>query len=112
MLKNYNMSFAPLSAMAAGLVIVYTILPNLSELIRLFKSISDLGKGLDSYFEALAKIVIIALTGEFAAQLCSDAGENYLSAKIYFASKIIMICQISPMFIRFIKTVITMVQEL
>ncbi len=111
-IKNFNAAFVPFIALGTGLLAIYMVLPYVNELIVILNSITRMTSGLETYFSTIIKIVIIALIGEFSAQLCSDAGENYLSTQIYFATKIIMMYQISPIFIRFIKTIVVMVQEL
>jgi len=112
LLKNCNSPFVPVSAIITGLAVIYTVFPYVYDLIQIVKNISATDTNLNIYLETIIKIIVIALIGEFSAQLCSDAGENFLASKIYFGTKIIMLYQISPLFIRFIKTIVIMVQEL
>ena len=112
LMKNFNQAFAPAVALITGLVIICFTLPYIAEIISTLKNIAGFVSGLETYFMTIIKIVVIALIGEFSAQLCADAGENYLTTKIYFATKIIILYQILPVFIRFIKAIYIVVQGL
>ncbi|MCR4963605.1 MAG: stage III sporulation protein AD [Firmicutes bacterium] len=76
-----------LAALAAGGVLFLKLLPYFGVLLQEFGDIALLS-GVDSYYLSLMlKIIGVAYVGEFAGQLCRDAGQNALAMKIELAAK-------------------------
>lgn len=110
--KSIIPSFVPALAVVTGLVCVSMIFPHIKSIFDLINSMSDAVSGLDECITITVKIVSISLLCEFAAQTCSDAGENFLAAKIDFAGKIIILCICAPEFLNLINTVIGLISIL
>lgn len=110
--KNIIPSFVPALTVITGIVCISIIFPYIKSIFDLINSMSDAVSGLDECITITVKIVAISLLCEFAAQTCSDAGENFLAAKIDFAGKIIILCICAPEFLNLINTVIGLIGTL
>ena len=111
-LKNSMPAFSPVIILSSGIACFYLILPYVK---RVFDVISDVSKsvlGAEHYVNITIKIVVISLLCEFAAQSCSDMGENTMAAKIGFAGKVVILCIGAPEFLKLINKVINLVNIL
>lgn len=59
-----------------------------------------------TYVSIIFKIIGIAYIGEFGAQICKDAGEGVIAAKIEFAAKILIMVIALPIMIAVMESVI------
>lgn len=59
-----------------------------------------------NYISIIFKIIGIAYIGEFGAQICKDAGEGVIAAKIEFAAKILIMVIALPIMIAVMESVI------
>lgn len=93
LLRKENREYAIILSLACGIFIFYMILPELNNVFVELQSISQNFN--TKYITILLKIIGIAYICEFASQICMDAGENNLAAKIELSGKIlIMSCSI------------------
>lgn len=109
LIKNISPSYAPILAIAAGLICFFMLMPYIKTTFDLIKSMSSRTEGLESCVITTLKIAGISVLCEFAAQACSDAGEGYLAAKIDFAGKISIVCICVPEFLNLINTVVGLI---
>ena len=111
-LKNSMPAFSPVIIMSSGIVCFYLTLPYLKRVFDVISNISKSVFGAENYVSITIKIVGISLLCEFAAQSCSDMGENTMAAKIGFAGKIVILCISAPEFLNLINKVINLVNLL
>ncbi len=111
-IKTIIPSFAPLLSLVCGMFCIYVLAPNIKKLISVFDTIGQKISDADNYISITVKIVGVSLICEFASQMCSDMGENYLSAKIDFTGKIIIVSLCAPEFINLISTVVDMINAI
>ncbi len=104
--------YAPLISLACGMFCFFILSPHIKKLAALINSIGQKIVGLDQYIAVSVKIVGISLVCEFASQMCCDMGEGYLSHKIDFAGKIIIVCLCAPEFLNLISTVVDMINAI
>ncbi|MBR3933868.1 MAG: hypothetical protein IKJ68_08195 [Clostridia bacterium] len=110
LLKNIMPHYVPLIVLCCGtLVLIYTV-PFLKSVINVMTYFQDINSKSTQIIKLIIKIVIIALSCEFASELCSDSGNTYLSSKITFAGKIIILSVISPHIISFMENIIKLME--
>ena len=91
LLKQYKSEYAIAVAVCGGILIFVLTVPNISQTFVDLKSFADrTGIGREMILPAL-KAVGIAYITAYTAELCRDAGENALAAKVEMAGKIIML---------------------
>lgn len=96
--------------MAVLLSIVFSILVfvfmmgKLASIIEVMKELTNKA-GINYYFfSTMLKILGVAYLGEFAAAICSDAGEQAVSKKVEFATKIIIAVLALPIMIAILES--------
>ncbi|MEW6447036.1 MAG: stage III sporulation protein AD [Bacillota bacterium] len=94
---------------AAGLVIFLAFLGKIGAVIRVLDGVA--GKaGLNMvYLDTILKIVGIAYIGDFGAQMCRDAGEGALAAKVEFAAKVLILVLALPIIIALLDLLVKLV---
>jgi len=105
LLKNTLPEFVPLLLIISGIIVLsytFPLLKNIFDSVIYFK---DIAPGLNSVIKMIIKIVAVAIICEFTSQLCSDSGEAYLSSKINFVGKTVILSLILPNIIHFIETI-------
>ncbi len=108
-LKNGRMPvLAMLVSLAAGIIIFVKLIPSLVELIREIRTLAQNANLNLDYMVLILKVVCIAYLGEFAAQICRDAGENGIAQKVDLGVKLVMMLLALPL----LKTIIATVTEL
>jgi stage III sporulation protein AD len=96
--------------MAVLLSIVFSILvfvfmvDKLASIIEVMKELTNKA-GINYFFlSTMLKILGIAYLGEFAAAICSDAGEQAVGKKVEFATKIIIAVLTLPIIIAILES--------
>ena len=105
LLKKENPQLAMLLAAVTGILIFGIICVPLGRLIGLAETA---GVG-DGYFAVVLKVIGIAYLTQFGAQLCADAGEGTVAAKIELAGKILMMTAAAPVLIGLLELVMGLV---
>lgn len=96
LLKRENPQIALLAAAATGILIFGMICAPLAELLALLRQTAEQAGVGDGYFAVVLKVIGIAYLTQFGAQLCTDAGEGAIAAKIELAGKILMMTAAAP----------------
>jgi stage III sporulation protein AD len=110
-LRQNNPEYALLLTLISCVFIFYLILP---ELGYLFKKITDITNEFTinkTYIKILMKVVGIAYIAEFASQLCHDAGENSIAAKIELGGKILIMTVALPVMTDLIDLIMCMLSK-
>ncbi len=110
--KNIVPSFVPVLALTCGAVCWYLILPYMSRVISLIEKVSHSTQSVSDYFAIILKIIGISILCQFSCEMCDDMGESYLSSKIEFAGKTIILCMCLPEFLDLINTIVGMINLL
>ena len=106
LLKKENPQLAMLLAAVTGILIFGIICVPLGRLIGLLAETAGVG---DGYFAVVLKVIGIAYLTQFGAQLCADAGEGTVAAKIELAGKILMMTAAAPVLIGLLELVMGLV---
>jgi len=109
MIKRESPLFAILVSLAVALLIFLLIIPQLAGLVALIGSItSHLSSGRE-YVLVVVKIIGVAYVAEFGAQICQDAGEGAIGAKIELAGKVLIMGIAAPIVISLVEQVVSII---
>ena len=109
LLKKENPQIAMLTASATGILIFLMLCSPLGELISLLRETAEQAGVGEGYFSIVLKVIGIAYLTQFGAQLCADAGESAIAAKIELAGKVLMMAAAAPVLTGLLETVIELV---
>ena len=109
LLKKENPQIAMLTAAATGILIFLMLCSPLRELISLLKETAEEAGVGEGYFGIVLKVIGIAYLTQFGAQLCADAGETAVAAKIELAGKVLMMTAAAPVLTGLLETVMGLV---
>ncbi|MBR4283711.1 MAG: stage III sporulation protein AD [Anaerotignum sp.] len=109
LLKKENPQIAMLTAAATGILIFLLLCSPLGELISLLRETAEQAGVGEGYFSIVLKVIGIAYLTQFGAQLCADAGESAVAAKIELAGKVLMMAAAAPVLTGLLETVIGLV---
>ena len=109
LLKKENPQIALLTAAVTGILIFLMLCSPLGELISLLKQTAEQAGVGEGYFSIVLKVIGIAYLTQFGAQLCADAGESAVAAKIELAGKVLMMAAAAPVLTGLLETVIGLV---
>ena len=94
----------PLSISLAALIFLL-VLAKLGVVIDLFRDLADKAGIGQMYLNTILKVIGIAYITEFGAQVCRDAGEGAVAAKIEFAGKVLIMVMAVPVIALVLDTV-------
>lgn len=80
----------PLSIAASALILI-GLIKDISRILAVFETLATRAQINSGYLKLIVKIVGIAYLAGFGAQICKDAGENSMAAKIELAGKIFIL---------------------
>lgn len=90
LLRQYKPEFAPLSEIAAVVVIFFMLTDEIKEAFGVFDAFfSECGIS-SEYISVLIKVAGTAFITQLTADMCRDSGECALASKVEFAGKIII----------------------
>jgi len=68
------------------------------------------GAGINlTYLQTLLRIVGLAYLAEFGAQVCRDAGEGNIAARIEFAAKVIILVLAVPIIVAVMESILSLI---
>ena len=96
-LKKYSPEISIVIAIAAGAILLVSILSRTMPVVRSLQQLTD-SIGLDpQYGVVLMKTTGICFLCQFASDACKDAGQNALAAKVELAAKIAVLLLALPL---------------
>lgn len=108
-LKKENPQFALLTALATGVLLFLRICGPLGELLDMLREMAEQAGVGEGYFGVVLKVIGIAYLSQFASQLCADAGEGAVAAKIELAGKVLIMAISIPVLTEVLHVVLTLV---
>lgn len=96
LLKKESPQIALLAAVATGVMIFMQIAAPLGGLLALLRETAEKAGVGNGYFSIVLKVIGIAYLTQFGAQLCRDAGEGAIAAKVELAGKVLMMTVAAP----------------
>lgn len=96
LLKEIKPSFAIFVGVITGLVILFSLIPELKQLINEFNKIAELANVDTSLILTIIKIIGIGYLAEFTASLADDYGVSTIGKKVLLAGKILIMVLAIP----------------
>ena len=109
LLKKENPQISMLVAAVVGVLIFLMLCEPLGGLILLLKETAEQAGVEEGYFGIVLKVIGIAYLTQFGAQLCADAGESAVAAKIELAGKVLMMTAAAPVLTGLLEMVMGLV---
>lgn len=89
---------ATLVTIALGVVVLALVVDSLADAVGLLEDLAG-NAGIErDYIRILLKVVGVSYITAFAAQMCRDAGESALAAKVELAGKVMILLTALPVF--------------
>ncbi len=107
--KSQRPELAVLLSVTAGVVIFLMVLGKIGAIMDVVKDLASKAGLSMVYLGTILKIVGIAYIAEFGAQICRDAGEGAVAAKIEFAAKIIIMVLAVPIVVAVLQALLKLV---
>ena len=101
---------AVLAILCGGILILLKLIPYFSEIFRTVKEIASVSGLKTDYIGLVIKVVGIAYIGEFAGELCRDAGEASLAGKVDLGTKVVIMIMAMPLMETILSTVMDVFQ--
>ncbi len=95
-IKQQRPELAIQLSIVVGIVIFTMMLSKISAVLNLVRQMAERSNISFLYLNIILKIVGVAYIAEFGAQVCRDAGEGAIAAKIEFAAKVIIVVLAIP----------------
>lgn len=95
-IKQQRPELAVQLSIVVGIVIFTMMLGKINSVITLLQELAQRSNISLLYMETILKIIGVAYIAEFGAQICRDAGEGAIAAKVEFAAKVIVIVLAIP----------------
>jgi stage III sporulation protein AD len=96
-LRAANRQAGAAAAMAAGLMLFFAAVSQLSMVTETMQSLSRQAGVGDETMRLLLKLIAMAYITEFSAQACRDAGEEGLASKAALCGKMLLMAQTLPL---------------
>lgn len=94
--KQQRPDIALLISLAGGTVILIFVVSSLSVVIETISNLFNKSNMDSVYITTILKVIGIAYLADFGAQLCKDAGESAIAAKIELGGKILILLLAVP----------------
>ena len=104
-IKNQRAEFAISVSLISAVIIFAMVLPYFKVLIKMFGEISNQVGLSQSYVGLILKVIGIAYAAQFASELCRDAGECAIAAKIELSGKVIIMTLSMPVLYSLLEVV-------
>ncbi|MBE3588586.1 MAG: stage III sporulation protein AD [Thermoanaerobacteraceae bacterium] len=108
-IRHNKPEMAVLLSIATGLILFLMVLGKIGAVIDVLKELAARANLNMVYLGTILKIVAIAYIAEFGAQICRDAGEGAVAAKIEFAAKILVLVLAVPIVIAVLQSLLKLV---
>lgn len=107
--KSQRPELGILLSVAAGVIIFLLVLGQIGSIMDIIKELATKAGINMVYMGTILKIIGIAYIAEFGAQICRDAGEGAVAAKIEFAAKVLIMVLAVPIVVAVLTTLLKLV---
>ncbi len=104
-LKNSSPNFSLLIGLVTGILIFLFMAEYLKKVLDILINLTQSAGVNGTYIEVVLKIMGIAYISRFGAELCKDAGESAVAAKIDLAGKVLIAVVSSPVILALMEMV-------
>ncbi len=109
LLKNQRPEIAVLLSVAAGVIIFLLVATKIKAVVDVLGDLADHAQVNSFYLATVLKIVGVAYIAEFGAQVCRDAGESAIAAKVEFAAKVLVMVLSLPIIAAIMESIIRLI---
>lgn len=96
LVKRYSPEYSILVEAGAVVIVLWAAYPYLCDVIDFFGEYTGNANPDSNYLKTVIKALGTAILTQFAADICTDAGETALSSKVEFAGKLIIAAMTLP----------------
>lgn len=96
LLRQARPEWALLLSIVTAVAVFLLLVDDIAAVVRVVQQVADRADLDGRYTATLLKIVGVAYLAEFGAQLCRDAGESALAAKVELAGKVVILLLAVP----------------
>lgn len=104
-IKQQKPEFGVQVGIVTGVLILLMVVGKIAGVMEVFKQIASKANIDSMYLNVVLKIIVIAYLAEFGIQVCKDAGENVIAAKVELASKILLLATATPVITALLEVV-------
>ncbi len=97
-LKKYTPEISAVLSVAAGAVILISVMQRTAPVVREISELSDRAGISSAYGRVLLKTIGICFLCQFTADTCRDSGQSSLASKVELAGKIAVLLTALPLF--------------
>jgi len=90
LMKSINKEISIYIILATVIILFLSVIDKLEEIFSFMESIYDNVTYGRTFFPIILKVLAVAYITDFTAQLCKDAGEGTIGAKVELAGKVII----------------------
>jgi stage III sporulation protein AD len=108
-LRSQRPEMGMLLALAAGLIIFAMVVQRLQGLVTVMGSMAQTAALPSSVLWLLIRVVGISYLGEFGAQMCRDAGENGIAAKVELGARILVLGMSVPVLLALMRLMMELI---
>lgn len=105
-IKQQRPEMALQLSLAFGALVFLLMLGKIHGVLEVLKELSQRASVNQFYLATVLKIIGVAYIAEFGAQVCRDAGEGAIAAKIEFGAKVIIIVLAVPIVVAIIESLL------
>ncbi len=105
-IRKEKPEMAVILGIGAAAAIFSVLLKNISQIITVFESLALKSQFNLDYLKLMIKILGLAYLAGFGAQICKDAGEGSMAAKIELAGKIVILSLGIPVMVGLLNTIL------
>lgn len=96
-------------SLTVAVIIFLMIVNKLGVIISLFQDLAEKAQINQLYLNTILKIIGIAYITEFGSQVCRDAGEGAVAAKIELAGKVLVMVMAIPIIALVLNTIVKLI---
>ncbi len=108
-LKQVNRELALVLVLVTGIGMLVALLGHIAQIVRLVEDIARRADVGNLHLGTLLRIMGVAYVAEYGAQICKDAGEGSLSAKVELAGKLVILGLSIPLILVLLDTILRLI---
>lgn len=108
-LREEKPEIAVVISIVTGLVIFIFVITKLNSVMTVLRYFAAKANIDVLYFSTILKVIAIAYITEFGAQICRDAGEGAIAAKVEFAGKVLIMVIAIPILVALMDIMIKII---
>lgn len=108
-LRSLNPQIAVLASLATGVIIFILVIGQINSVLQTLENLASRANIDLIYLSTILKIIGVAYISQFGAQICKDAGEGAIGAKVEFAGKILIMVLAVPIVMAILELIVRLI---